>query len=681
MIKINFVSSDIRVVGSDKKFGFRFDFSSGLNIITGQNSSGKSSILSCIYYNLGMEQLLGMSTSKKSLLDKCLTSEFLHKDQTYSVTQSIISLGITNHLGNTVLLERIAVSPDSEEKNRIIVEANGERKPYYIHNTNDHNDKHGFYRWLQSFIGIDLPTEGSGKKYTLYLQNLFSSCFIEQTKGWSDFMAQMPSFNIKDSKRKLIEYMLSLECLENDIEKDKLKIERSELVEEWNRTVKSFERFEHSIIYKPDGISRRFEKAKEGYFSSINLKVKADSEWEPISTVIKNVNKRLNNLRIGNRASEKRKDLSITSERRRTLKLNLIKLNRVRSNLERSYIAEKMKRDSYTIHLNRLVTERESLIGASKVDGIFSELVEKEHCPLCDSSIVLDEHGKEITSQDYDNSINFLSSKISMVKNYLESFSSFEEDYSKNCRYYDELINSIRDEISDIDRDINSGVDGEFYRSLIKAEIKNSDFLEKLSKLYEEFEKFKVDLTRINKRVIDIDVELKDLRNSSDKDNAKILEFQQVFRKHLKEFHYNSNRIGSVNIRTENPYKVFPSVFNASANSHQPIRLASSASDFIRSEWSYYLSLLKFSTVHPGVLIFDEPGQHAMSFNSVRNLLLNAEKVTDKQIIFAISKSTKGYDDDKEQHDISIEQLTQGLVSFRQLEIDKNGPKLVSEFK
>ncbi|TON79372.1 hypothetical protein CGH50_27835, partial [Vibrio parahaemolyticus] len=76
MFKINNVSSEIHVRENKNKYGFKFNFNSGLNIIKGQNSTGKSSILSCIYYNLGMEQLLGMSTSKTSLLDKCLTSEF-----------------------------------------------------------------------------------------------------------------------------------------------------------------------------------------------------------------------------------------------------------------------------------------------------------------------------------------------------------------------------------------------------------------------------------------------------------------------------------------------------------------------------------------------------------------------------------------------------------------------------
>ncbi|KKK75739.1 hypothetical protein LCGC14_2870680, partial [marine sediment metagenome] len=42
-----------------KDFGFLFEFREGLNVLTGDNSSGKSTVLSCIYYCLGLEQLIG----------------------------------------------------------------------------------------------------------------------------------------------------------------------------------------------------------------------------------------------------------------------------------------------------------------------------------------------------------------------------------------------------------------------------------------------------------------------------------------------------------------------------------------------------------------------------------------------------------------------------------------------
>ena len=679
MFKINYVSSEIYVRGCRKKYGFRFDFNSGLNIITGQNSSGKSSILSCIYYNLGMEQLLGMGTSKSSLLDKCLTSEFTYKNETYTVTQSVINLEIENNNGKKALLERMAVSPETEDKNRITIYIDGHAKKRYLHAINDHSDKRGFYTWLQSFLGIELPKENGSSKNTLYLLNLFSSCFVEQTKGWSDFMSQMPSFNIKDAKRKLVEYLLSLDCLDNDIEKDRLKSEKAALVDIWSHSMKDFERVDRSLLYKADGLAKKYEKARLDYFDKLKLKVNVDSEWVEISSAYKAVKKELDKLRKENRKKEKRKDLSELNENRKTLKLRLLKLNRVKSSLDRAYTTEQVKTENYNRHLSRLKEERSSIVGASKVDELLIELADSESCPLCDSSIGLATLSGEVSKSDYESSIKFIDSKISMISNYLDSFANYKEEYQKNSKYYESLIYDTRNELSNIDRDLNANLDKDLYRAQIQAELVKSNLIEKLDNLNNEFGSFKASLSKLNKDIIDIDANIKELSDSSSKDDEKVSIFEAKLRKYLKAFHYTSNSINRVNIKNKQPYKAFPSVFNASAKSDQSIRLASSASDFIRAEWSFYLALLNQSKVHPGVLIFDEPGQHAMSIDSMKKLLSVAEKINDKQLIFAISKFSKGYNEEKVEHDITIKKLTIGLDNYKEIEIDGDGEKLISE--
>jgi hypothetical protein len=677
MFKINNVSSEIRVLENNKKYGFKFKFNNGLNIVKGQNSTGKSSVLSCVYYNLGMEQLLGMSTSKTSLLDKCLTSEFVFKGSTYSITQSMIRLEIENNQGAIALIERPAMSPIEDDRNTIIVHKNGDVKKYYLHSAKDHSHKFGFYTWLQTFIGIELPKDPETNKNTLYLQNLFSSCFIEQTKGWSDFMSQMPSFNIKDAKRKLVEYLLSLKCLENDIEKDRLSIEKSELVDNWNQVVKDFDRVDYSLSYVVNGLGKKFEKSKIDYLLNLQLKIKMDSNWSDVNTAYKEKTKELIKLRKGNRGVEKRKDLSELSEKRKNLKIRLLQLNRVKSSLDRAYATEKHKVENYTNHLTRLKEEKSNIVGSRKVDELISELSSSDNCPLCDNMISAISPNKIVSQDDYESSLKYLDSKISMISSYLDSFSNFGEDYVKDCNYYNELIHSTRTEIANLDRDMNSNVDKSLHRSLIQQELVTSNLLERLSVLIEKFDAFKYDINSLNTRIVNIDKSIKDINQSFGSDDDKIKIFQRTFQDYLRKFHYESNEIFKVNINNKQPYKVFPSVFNVAAGSAQPIRLASSASDFIRSEWAFYLSLLVKSDVHPGILIFDEPGQHAMSIDSMTRLLEESEKFKDRQIILAISKFYKGYGKDKQ--DFFIDNITANLEHFTEIEVDSDNQKLVSE--
>lgn len=679
MFKINFVAANINVSENTQIYGFKYNFDKGLNIITGQNSSGKSSVLSCIYYNLGMEQLLGLSTSKSSLLDKCLTSQFRDEGHTYNITQSMITLEIENESGEKALLERYARTYDNNDKNTIKVTLGNKKCKYYLHSIEDHTNKNGYYKWLQDFIGIELPIDSETNKKTLYLQNIFSCCFIEQTKGWSDFMAQMPSFNIKDAKRKVVEYLLSLKCLDNDIEKDKLASEKNNLVDSWNRALEKFYYFDYSLSYKVDGLSNKYEKSKIDSLNKLQLKVNVDSEWLDIKTVKRNAENKVNKLKKFNRENEKKKSSNAFNSKRKELKSFLLKINRIKNTLDRSYSTEKFKIDDYKNNLERLKEERSNIVGARKVDDVFSALLTSENCPLCESEVTIDNFDKNITNEDYDSSIKFIDSKISMITGYLDKFSDYHSDYLRESNYYENLVYETKTELENIDRDSNENVDKELLRSNIYEEMLTSGYLNKINALNDKFFIFKNEINSLNTEISNLDVKINNLKGFFDEDEEKISRLQSLFRYYLTNFLYTSNETYRVKINSKNPYKAFPSVFNASVGSAQPIRLASSASDFIRAEWSYYLALLIYSNIHPGVLIFDEPGQHAMNIDSMKRLLEESEKIQGKQLIFAISKYSRTVDLDKRDDEVSIRDLTKGLKQFKEIEIDFNKEKLVSK--
>ena len=62
MLRINAIKIEVNT--SDGLFGCEYTFNKGLNIIKGDNSSGKSTLFQSILYALGFEELLGGKNEK-----------------------------------------------------------------------------------------------------------------------------------------------------------------------------------------------------------------------------------------------------------------------------------------------------------------------------------------------------------------------------------------------------------------------------------------------------------------------------------------------------------------------------------------------------------------------------------------------------------------------------------------
>jgi len=95
------------------------------------------------------------------------------------------------------------------------------------------------------------------------------------------------------------------------------------------------------------------------------------------------------------------------------------------------------------------------------------------------------------------------------------------------------------------------------------------------------------------------------------------------------------------------------------------LKANSSASDFVRLIWSYLLALYQASTLsgggnmHPGMILFDEPGQHSMAESSQRALLLQLSGSKKLQSLVAASF---------DESDAVFKEVTQG-INFKLHEI------------
>ncbi|MCR9628009.1 hypothetical protein NB520_08890 [Vibrio antiquarius] len=660
MIKIKRIKANIDVKDRIGRFGFDYEIGDGLNIICGDNSSGKSTILSCVYYCLGMEQLLGGSREK--ILDKSLRTAFSIESNKYTVIYSEALIEIENDLGHRALIKRVIKGRAHEDTNSLTVEQSidGEKstKTYYVHSAGDHDNESGFYNWLKLFTSIKLPLilqDDGSKVKSLYLQNVMSCALVEQTKGWSDLFSQMPYFGIKDPKTKVVEFLLDLKSLENDIKRDLLDQDKKEFKKNWTSVLENFNLYMSRFSIQLDGLSEKYDsKITSNSINRAKLYLIDGDDSIVLDEKIKCTKKQL--LPLSKKLGSKKESYSeINTEKQTDLIKSIRSLNKQLRELENKKITEKYKVEDYKklVESNRYNIEQIS--GIRKVKRI-NDLKKINNCPACNSELSQESrlHIKE-DKVDFNKSIAFLRSQQDLYQSYIKSSNALFEKLDNAILYYKGLLKDRELQLNFLKKDI-SEVES-ISREKIYQEIKLNKNLQDYELAKKELTLLKEKLNSIFDGIADIDSKLSDLDLNEEQDNQQIAAFSATFRRYLAQFEYSSNDVTNAIIKSDYPAKLMPFIeierFNQ-ANEVQPIRLNSSASDFIRAEWAYYFALLKSSKVHPGFLVFDEPGQHAMKPSSMQELI-SASVLSNKQVILAISKSLGKKDKFKDGKLISME--------------------------
>lgn len=646
MIKIKRIKTNIDVKGKVGRFGFDYEMGDGLNIIYGDNSSGKSTILSCIYYCLGMEQLLGGSREK--ILDKSLRTTFSIGLVKHTVTYSEALIEVENNFGSRATIKRVIKGSAYEKTNALIVKETNNNETttntYYVHSVGDHDNESGFYNWLKNFSNIKLPLiiqEDGSKVKSLYLQNIMSCALVEQTKGWSDLFSQMPYFGIKDPKTKVVEFLLDLKSLENDIKRDILEQDKKELKKQWSSILENFNLYMSRFTIQLDGLNEKFDsKVNYNQINRSKLYIIDGEDTIFLDNQIKVLKKKLSEVVDKNKVNNS----TINTDKQSELIKSLRTLNKQLRDLENKKITEQYKVEDYKKLVENNKFNIEQISGIRKVDKI-NDLRKVGHCPACHSELS-QESRLEIKENkiDFNKSIAFLRSQQDLYESYIKSSKALFEKLDNAILYYRGVLKDKELQLNLLKKDI-SEVEA-LSREKVYQEIKIKKDLQDYSSANSELSSLKEKLTNILDSIGDINDKLSSLDINKAEDNQQIALFSSIFRKYLEQFEYSSNDIINVIIKSDYPAKLMPFIeierFNQS-NEVQPIRLNSSASDFVRAEWAYYFALLKSSKIHPGFLVFDEPGQHAMKPSSMEELI-KASVLSNKQVILAISKSVNKKD-------------------------------------
>ena len=127
--------------------------------------------------------------------------------------------------------------------------------------------------------------------------------------------------------------------------------------------------------------------------------------------------------------------------------------------------------------------------------------------------------------------------------------------------------------------------------------------------------------------------------HKDESDNLVLNKLQYQFKEFLKKLGYKSNNLQSVSLLLDEKNSNYLYLPQAEVEQYEEhLRSVSSASDFVRSIWAYYLSIINIGIKHPGFLVFDEPCQHSIKEADLKTLFQICANINKQIILFCSSE-------------------------------------------
>jgi DNA repair exonuclease SbcCD ATPase subunit len=663
MIQINRLKLDIQGYSPSntaikKRYGFDIPFEKGLNVIKGENTSGKSTIISCLFYSLCIEELKGAKNTRA--LDNSVKKEFSIDGNDYKVFTSSTYVEIENEQEQIFTLKRNIEGGEHNIvkifKGRISeLDTKPEFKTVFIDRIRNHESEVAFYPWFANFMkmpSIPKVLNQKGDYSDLYLQTIFPALFIEQTKGWSDLLASIPYFGIKDNKQRTIEYLFNLKALKNDVEKERLNEIKKRITKRWVTTLGKLDVLAIANSGKyPELDEVPFLDSKDLDYVTLQILKGIDSDDFILINILLDElkeKKSLINLHpkfIENKKPELRRILNQQKEKYLDFVDYYNKFNL-------KYQSQKSQLLSYQNHIEELKAEIEVNKDIKYLTEKDPSVNELDSCPTCSQKIT-----PEIIKTDLSIEFKTIKGNLNFLQNQRKLLESSINGLIKTLEEKEIINSTFIKEMSDLELSIrqikNELVDPDSMpsRSEIQKDILLENEILKLTKVESDFKALINELKEIsdlygeNKRLID------NFKGDDVDDLTKLENFETSYKNLLYKFNYSSNKQFNVSIQRKFPFKYFP--ISKYGKEIQKIQMSSSSSDFIRNIWAYTISILKEAENHPGIILFDEPSQHSMKSSSLEKFFETVADLKQFQIIVAASSEENDKTEDKKTYSLN----------------------------
>lgn len=646
----------LRAVTSKGDHGFAFVFARGLTVIRGSNSSGKSTLFNCLLYGIGMEELVGGKGEK--ILPYAVKEFFEYDSQRIEITASEVFVELENNTGNIVTLRR-AIRDEVRDTKLVEVFAGahltteaelGTAIPTYMHDAGGAIKREGYHRFLEDFLGLKSPqvAKTGGGECKLYLQTIFAALAIEQKRGWTDYIANIPFYGIRDARTQVTQYLLGLSVFETDILRNRLDADAVAIDLDWRTINDELRREATGVGIVVEGIQGR----PSALFDHALVRVvkQTESISVPISEYI----------------TQLRGEYTVLAQQAEGYSRSsgadaLKELDKVSEELQLLSVLHERASVSLTLQRASLL-EYETLLKETKEDLERNKTAEKlqnlgaqhavelatGHCPTCHQSIddTLLSGMVSGPQMDLQANIDYLDSQRRMLQ---RQIAGMKETVRQSETYLANLAARVaakHDYRNALRGDVSNGASES--RAIVRRQVQIELEVAAIEKLEVQVSAYLERLIDVARRLAENQVARKALPKNTytQSDLARISLFQKMFRANAGSFGYESATISEIEISLDNLTPTLSQLELREIIKKEPkadIKADSSASDFVRLIWSYLLALYQTSAQpstkgnHPGVLLLDEPGQHSMRSSSQHALLQLLSGESNLQSIIAAS--------------------------------------------
>ncbi|CDM74697.1 AAA family ATPase [Mycobacterium marinum] len=626
-------------------FGHTFVFRDGLNVIRGDNTSGKSTTLQAIIYALGLEGMLG--ASHHIPLPHSMTEKLAFESEEFDVIESYVQLEIANKVGRVVTVHRYVKHPSVNTKlinvtvgPAITAPNSFESRDLFVRRAGAAQREAGFHHFLADFIGWKLPnvTRMDGSEGLLYMETLFPYFYVEQKHGWSGVQARIPTYlGIRDVGKRSAEFVLGLQIFNFILERQRIASSIAELDAQWRQLMRDLgEVADAAGVTLAKAPSTVQESLDENSAEPLTV---VDGEWVALDAAIPQLREQLSALMA--------RSVPIVRE--------------VSTQLDTDVIAEEDAINDRLVEVAVIVNEREEYrrrrnqlelrIDALEADlqkhkdartlvelgaNFAAELLAENVCPTCHQDV---HDGMDISSHvmAVQENIDFIGRELTTLRSALSDVESATSALRVRERSARSALAEARRRVRAL-RETLVSADCAPSAIDVANRIQLQDRVERLEESSRQIAGLREGLVSTaaqaqEQRELLRSVNADELQGS---DLTKILALEGYLRAQLGRYGFSSLSTDEVEI-SRDTYRPAHEGFD--------LGFDLSASDMIRVIWAYLLGMLRVADEYGGnhlnLLIFDEPKQQDTASESYQQLLQEAsgQGARGAQIIFATSEN------------------------------------------